>query len=55
MSLLTLHRYRDAVQAFLFFEHLLFGNITHDLDTLDERAGDFVEALWEECESKAFA
>ena len=32
VSLLTLHRYRDAMQAFLFFEHLVFGNISHDLD-----------------------
>ena len=39
----------------MFFEHLVFGDFSPSLDTLDERAGAFVEALWEECESKAFA
>ena len=33
----------------------MFASLAQDLDSLDERAGSFVEALWEECESKCFA
>ena len=55
VSTLTLHRYREALQSFLFYCMLMFGGLAPDLDTLDSHAVDYVESLWEEFESKGSA
>ena len=55
VSRLTLFRYRDAVQSFLFSEHNTFGGCSQDLETLDDHAVAYIEALWEECEAKTCA
>ena len=48
VSRLTLLRYRDAVQAFLIYEQSVYAGVARDLESLDEHAASFVEALWEE-------
>ena len=37
VSTLTVHRYMDAVEAFLIYEMLMFGQFASDMDSLDAR------------------
>ena len=55
VSTLTVHRYMDAVEAFLIFEMLMLGQFAPDMDSLDNHACEYVEALWQDMEPKAMA
>ena len=50
LSALTLHRYRNAVEASLIFEMLMFGQLAPDMGSLDNHACEYVEALCEDME-----
>ena len=55
ISALKLYRYTDAVEAFLIFEMHTFGQFASDMDSLDNHACEYVEALWQDMEPKAMA